>query len=230
MRFKYAVVGATGNVGREILQILAEREVMAADVSAVASARSVGAEVSYGEDNVLGILDLNNFDFEGTDIVLSSPGAKVSAEYVPRATSAGAIVIDNTSHFRMDPDIPLVVPEVNPEAIAEFRNRNIIANPNCSTIQLVVATTNCIVEQFGFAIIFLFRNSAIASGFTSGTTRGMSGSIRKCDVLSITIAPAEVARGTYSAETLAPGLDKTISVPSKSKLFKSRIPKTLSSP
>jgi aspartate-semialdehyde dehydrogenase len=139
MGHKYAVVGATGNVGREIIQILAERDVAVEDVSAVASARSVGAEVSYGEDHVLKILDLENFDFEGTDIILSSPGAKVSAEYVPRATSTGAIVIDNTSHFRMDPDVPLVVPEVNPEAIAEFRNRNVIANPNCSTIQLVVA-------------------------------------------------------------------------------------------
>ena len=139
MGHKYAVVGATGNVGREILQILAERDVAVEDVSAVASARSVGAEVSYGENDVLEIFDLANFDFEGTDIILSSPGAKVSAEYVPRATSTGAIVIDNTSHFRMDPDVPLVVPEVNPEAIAEFRNRNVIANPNCSTIQLVVA-------------------------------------------------------------------------------------------
>ena len=139
MGHKYAVVGATGNVGREILQILAERGVAVNDVAAVASERSVGAEVSYGEDHTLKIFDLKKFEFEGTDIVLSSPGAKVSAEYVPRATAAGAVVIDNTSQFRMDPDVPLVVPEVNPEAVSEFRNRNIIANPNCSTIQLVVA-------------------------------------------------------------------------------------------
>lgn len=139
MGHKFAIVGATGNVGREILQILAERGVPAEDVSAVASSRSVGAEVSYGEDHVLKIFDLADFDFEGTDIVLSSPGAAVSAKYVPRATAAGAVVIDNTSQFRMDPDVPLVVPEVNPEAIGEFRNRNIIANPNCSTIQLVMA-------------------------------------------------------------------------------------------
>ncbi len=139
MGFKYAVVGATGNVGREILQIMSERDVHAQDVVALASSRSVGAEVSYGEDEVLKIYDLETFDFEGIDIVLSSPGAKVSEKYVPRATSVGSVVIDNTSQFRMDPEVPLVVPEVNPEAIAEFRNRNIIANPNCSTIQLVVA-------------------------------------------------------------------------------------------
>ena len=139
MGFKYAVVGATGNVGREILQIMSERDVHAKDVVALASSRSVGAEVSYGEDEVLKIYDLETFDFEGIDIVLSSPGAKVSEKYVPRATSAGSVVIDNTSQFRMDPEVPLVVPEVNPEAIADFRNRNIIANPNCSTIQLVVA-------------------------------------------------------------------------------------------
>jgi aspartate-semialdehyde dehydrogenase len=139
MGYKFAVVGATGNVGREIMNIMAEREIPAEDVTAIASERSVGAEVSYGEDDVLKVQDLAAFDFEGTDIVLSSPGAKISAEYAPRATATGAVIIDNTSQFRMDPDVPLVVPEVNPEAIAEFRNRNIIANPNCSTIQLVVA-------------------------------------------------------------------------------------------
>ena len=139
MGIRYAVVGATGNVGREILQILAEREVPADDVTALASARSVGAEVSYGEDDVLEVAELAGFDFNGTDIVLSSPGAQVSAEHSPRAAKAGAVVIDNTSCFRMDPDVPLVVPEVNPEALAGWRNRNIIANPNCSTIQMVVA-------------------------------------------------------------------------------------------
>ena len=115
MGFKYAVVGATGNVGREILQIMSERDVDAKDVVALASSRSVGAEVSYGEDEVLKIYDLETFDFEGIDIVLSSPGAKVSEKYVPRATSAGSVVIDNTSQFRMDPEVPLVVPWVTPE-------------------------------------------------------------------------------------------------------------------
>jgi aspartate-semialdehyde dehydrogenase len=139
MGYKVAVVGATGNVGREVLSILAERKFPADEVIALASARSVGAEVSYGDDQTLKVRNLADFDFKGIDIVLSSPGAKVSAESSPRAAKAGAVVIDNTSYFRMDPDVPLVVPEVNPDAIAGFRKKGIIANPNCSTIQLVVA-------------------------------------------------------------------------------------------
>ncbi len=139
MGYKVAVVGATGNVGRELLQIMAERDFPADEVVALASSRSLGKEVSYGEDKILKVQDLANFDFTGTDIVLSSPGAKVSAEYSPKAAKAGAVVIDNTSHFRMDPDVPLVVPEVNPDAIAGFTKKGIIANPNCSTIQMVAA-------------------------------------------------------------------------------------------
>jgi aspartate-semialdehyde dehydrogenase len=139
MSTKYAVVGATGNVGREILQILADKGVPVKDVTAIASERSVGAEVSYGEDDILKVQNLADFNFKGTDIVLSSPGAKVSAVHSPRAAKAGAVVIDNTSHWRMDPDVPLVVPEVNPEAISQYRKKGIIANPNCSTIQMVVA-------------------------------------------------------------------------------------------
>jgi len=138
MGYKVAVVGATGNVGHEILSILDERKFPADEVIALASSRSVGKEVSYG-DNDLKVRDLATFDFSGVDIVLSSPGARVSAEYSPKAAKAGAVVIDNTSHFRMDPDVPLVVPEVNPGAIADHTKRNIIANPNCSTIQMVVA-------------------------------------------------------------------------------------------
>ncbi len=139
MACRFAVVGATGNVGREILQILSERGVSPENVTALASARSNGVSVSYGEDAELKVGDLADFDFRDTDIVLSSPGAKVSAAFVPKAVAAGAVVIDNTSHFRMDPDVPLVVPEVNGEALADYRRRNIIANPNCSTIQLVMA-------------------------------------------------------------------------------------------
>src|ERR1700735_170029 len=139
MGFKVAVVGATGNVGREILATLAEREFPCDEVIALASSRSLGRQVSFGEDDVLDIQVLDSFDFKGTDIVLSSPGAKVSAEFAPRAAKAGAVVIDNTSHWRMDPDVPLVVPEVNPQAIAQYDKRGIIANPNCSTIQMVVA-------------------------------------------------------------------------------------------
>ena len=139
MGFRVAVVGATGNVGREILTTLAEREFPADDVVALASSRSIGREVSFGEDDVLKVQGLDTYDFRGIDIVLSSPGAKVSDLFAPRAAKAGAVVIDNTSRFRMEPDVPLVVPEVNPQAIAQYSKRGIIANPNCSTIQMVVA-------------------------------------------------------------------------------------------
>lgn len=138
MGYKVAVVGATGNVGHEILKILDERNFPADDVIALASSRSVGKEVSFGDED-LKVQDLSKFDFKGVDIVLSSPGGKVSAEYSPKAAAAGAVVIDNTSYWRMDPDVPLVVPEVNPDAIAGYKNKGIIANPNCSTIQMVVA-------------------------------------------------------------------------------------------
>ncbi|HMR29581.1 MAG TPA: aspartate-semialdehyde dehydrogenase [Geminicoccaceae bacterium] len=139
MGYRVAVVGATGAVGNEILSIMAETEFPADEVVALASARSAGKEVSFGEDTTLKVKDLATFDFEGTDIVLSSPGASVSQVYSPKAAAAGAVVIDNTSHFRMFPDVPLVVPEVNREALEGFRQRNIVANPNCSTIQMVVA-------------------------------------------------------------------------------------------
>lgn len=138
MGYKVAVVGASGNVGREILATLKERNFPISEIVALASQRSAGGEVSFG-DKDLKIEDLAKYDFKGTDIVLSSAGAKVSAEFVPRATAAGAVVIDNTSQFRMDPDVPLVVPEVNPEALADYKKKGIIANPNCSTIQMVVA-------------------------------------------------------------------------------------------
>ena len=138
MGYKVAVVGASGNVGREILATLKERNFPISEIVALASSRSAGTEVSFGDDD-LKIQDLAKYDFKGTDIVLSSAGAKVSAEFAPRAAAAGAVVIDNTSQFRMDPDVPLVVPEVNPEALADYKKKNIIANPNCSTIQMVVA-------------------------------------------------------------------------------------------
>jgi aspartate-semialdehyde dehydrogenase len=139
MGFKVAVVGATGNVGREMLTILAERNFPVDEMVALASSASFGREVSFGEDDVLRVQPLDTFDFKGIDIVLSSPGSKVSKMFAPRAAKAGAVVIDNTSAFRMEPDVPLVVPEVNPEAIAQYQKRHIIANPNCSTIQMVVA-------------------------------------------------------------------------------------------
>jgi aspartate-semialdehyde dehydrogenase len=139
MGYKVAVAGATGNVGREILQCLWERAFPVDEVVALASERSVGREVSFGEDDVLKVRALEDFDFKGFDIALFSPGSKASAAHAPRAGAAGCVVIDNSSHFRMDPDVPLVVPEVNPQAIAQHTKRNIIANPNCSTIQMVVA-------------------------------------------------------------------------------------------
>ena len=139
MGYRVAVVGATGAVGHEMLAILAERGFPADEVVALASKNSAGKEVSFGDDGVLTVGVLDEFDFAGTDIALFSPGAKVSAAHAPRAAKAGCVVIDNTSHFRMEPDVPLVVPEVNGDAIAGYVRRNIIANPNCSTIQLVVA-------------------------------------------------------------------------------------------
>jgi aspartate-semialdehyde dehydrogenase len=138
MAYRVAVVGATGAVGREILKVLAERKFPVSDIAALASGRSVGQDVSFGDKRILKIQALDSFDFKGWDIGLFSPGAAVSAIHAPRAAEAGCIVIDNTSHFRMEPDVPLVVPEVNPEALSRIR-RGIIANPNCSTIQMVVA-------------------------------------------------------------------------------------------
>ncbi len=139
MGYRVAVVGATGAVGREILKTLAERNFPITDIAAVASGRSAGQEVSFGEDRTLKVQALDTFDFTGWDIGLFSPGGAVSAVHAPRAAAQGCVVIDNTSEFRMDPDVPLVVPEVNPQHLAQFKKRNIIANPNCSTIQMLVA-------------------------------------------------------------------------------------------
>lgn len=135
---KIAVVGATGNVGREILNILAERKFPASEVIALASKNSIGKKVSFGDKN-LEISVLDDYDFSDTAIALFSPGGKVSAIYAPKAASQGCVVIDNTSHFRMDKDVPLIVPEVNKSAISGYKARNIIANPNCSTMQMLVA-------------------------------------------------------------------------------------------
>jgi aspartate-semialdehyde dehydrogenase len=138
MGLRVAVVGATGNVGREMLAILDERLFPADEVAAVASRRSVGTEVSFG-DKTLKCQDLEHFDFSGYDICLMSAGGTVSKEWSPRIGAAGCVVIDNSSAWRMDPRVPLVVPEVNPDAVMGFDKLNIVANPNCSTAQLVVA-------------------------------------------------------------------------------------------
>ena len=138
MSYKVAVVGATGNVGREMLNILAERGFPASEVVALASTRSVGTEVSFG-DKVLKVGTLENFDFSDTDIALMSAGGEVSKQWSPKIAAQGAVVIDNSSAWRYDAAVPLIVPEVNADAIAGFARKNIIANPNCSTAQLVVA-------------------------------------------------------------------------------------------
>ena len=138
MGFKVAVVGATGNVGREMLNILEERKFPADEVVAIASRRSQGTEVSFG-DATLKVKALEHYDFSDVDICLMSAGGSVSKEWSPKIAAQGAIVIDNSSAWRYDSDVPLIVPEVNADAIAGFAKKNIIANPNCSTAQLVVA-------------------------------------------------------------------------------------------
>ncbi|TPG49128.1 aspartate-semialdehyde dehydrogenase [Sphingomonas glacialis] len=140
MGYRIVVAGATGNVGREMLNILAEREFPLADVAVVASSRSQGDEVDFGETGrKLKIQNIDHFDPTGWDMALFAIGSEATAIHAPRFAAAGCTVIDNSSLYRMDPDVPLIVPEVNPDAIAGYTKRNIIANPNCSTAQMVVA-------------------------------------------------------------------------------------------
>ena len=140
MGYRVVVVGATGNVGREMLNILAERQFPIDELAAVASPRSTGTIIDFGDSGTeLKVRNIEHFDFAGWDIALFSAGSAASKQYGPIAAAAGCTVIDNSSHFRMDPDVPLIVPEVNPQAIDLYRKRNIIANPNCSTAQMVVA-------------------------------------------------------------------------------------------
>ncbi len=140
MGYKVAVVGATGNVGREMLTILAEREFPIDELAAVASSRSQGTEIEIGDTGkMLKVQNIEHFDFSGWDIALFAAGSGPTKEYAPKAAAAGCVVIDNSSLYRMDPDVPLIVPEVNPDAIEGYKARNIIANPNCSTAQMVVA-------------------------------------------------------------------------------------------
>src|SRR6201985_251778 len=138
MGYSVAVVGATGNVGREMLDILVEREFPADEMVALASRKSLGVEVSYG-DRTLKVKALEHYDFSSTDICLMSAGSAVSKEWSPKIAAAGAVVIDNSSCWRYDAAVPLIVPEVNADAVTGFRKKGIIANPNCSTAQLVVA-------------------------------------------------------------------------------------------
>jgi aspartate-semialdehyde dehydrogenase len=140
MGYRVAIVGATGNVGREMLNILAERQFPVDEVAAVASARSTGDIIDFGDSGQeLKVKNLEHFDFSGWDMALFAAGSDISKVHAPRAAQAGCTVIDNSSFYRMDPDVPLIVPEVNAEAISGYTRKNIIANPNCSTAQLVVA-------------------------------------------------------------------------------------------
>ena len=138
MGYRVAVVGATGNVGREMLNILAERQFPVDEIVALASRRSLGSEISFG-DKTLKSKDLDTFDFTGWDIALFAVGSEATKKYAPAAAKAGCVVIDNSSLYRYDQDVPLIVPEVNPEAVHGYSKKNIIANPNCSTAQMVVA-------------------------------------------------------------------------------------------
>ena len=139
MSFKIVVVGATGAVGREMLQTLEERSFPIKEVVALASEKSIGKEVSFGEKKSLMVQNLENFDFTGFDIALFSAGSSISEKFGPKAAKQGAVVIDNSSRWRMESDVPLIVPEVNSGALAGYSKRNIVANPNCSTAQLVMA-------------------------------------------------------------------------------------------
>ena len=140
MGYKIVVVGATGNVGREMLNVLVEREFPYDELAAVASSRSQGSEIEIGDTGkMLKVQNIEHFDFAGWDMALFAAGSAATKEYAPKAAAAGCVVIDNSSLYRMDPDVPLIVPEVNPEAISGYTKRNIIANPNCSTAQMVVA-------------------------------------------------------------------------------------------
>ena len=140
MGYRVVVAGATGNVGREMLNILAEREFPVDEIAVLASSRSQGSEIEFGETGrMLKVQNIDNFDFSGWDIALFAIGSTATKVHAPRAAAAGCTVIDNSSLYRMDPDVPLIVPEVNPDAIDGYKARNIIANPNCSTAQMVVA-------------------------------------------------------------------------------------------
>ena len=184
-KFDVAVVGATGAVGEAMLEILAERKFPVGKVHALASERSVGKKVEFG-NRELAVSDLAEFDFSTVQIGLFSAGGSVSAEFAPQAAAAGCVVIDNTSHFRYDEDVPLVVPEVNPDAIAEYRTRGIIANPNCSTIQMVVALKP-IYDAVGIERINVATYQAV-----SGAGRGAMDELVRQTALLMNGRPMEI--------------------------------------
>ena len=191
--YDVAVVGATGAVGEVMLSILAERDFPVGNVYPLASARSAGGTVRF-KDRDLVIQDLADFDFSQAQIGLFSAGASISAEHAPRAAAAGCVVVDNTSHFRYDDDIPLVVPEVNPHAIAGYKTRGIIANPNCSTIQMLVALKP-LHDAAGIERINVATYQAVSGSgkpaideLTRQTTRWMEGGELECEVYPKPIA------------------------------------------
>ncbi|MGH8427965.1 MAG: aspartate-semialdehyde dehydrogenase [Gammaproteobacteria bacterium] len=192
--FNVAVVGATGLVGRTMLEMLAVRNFPVGKIHALASERSEGEWIEFGKRR-LKVEVLDAFDFAGTDIVLSSAGAEVSREFAPRAATAGATVIDNTSVFRYESDVPLVVPEVNPEKIADRRHRGIIANPNCSTIQLVVALKP-IYDAVGIERINVVTYQSVSGAGKKGVEELAAQSARLLNGQSIdecTVAPRQIA-------------------------------------
>ncbi len=175
--YDVAVVGATGAVGEAMLSILEERNFPVGEVYALASANSVGKRIAFKGGSLV-VKDLATFDFSKAQVGLFSAGGSVSAEYAPKAAAAGCVVIDNTSHFRYDDDIPLVVPEVNPEKIADYKNRGIIANPNCSTIQMLVALKP-IYDAVGIARINVCTYQAVSGTGKKGSRKWLS-KPRKC--------------------------------------------------
>jgi aspartate-semialdehyde dehydrogenase len=166
MGLKVAIAGATGNVGREMLNILAERAFPVSDVVALASQRSIGQEVSFG-DKTLTVKALEHYDFRGTDICLMSAGGEVSKVWSPKIGAQGCVVIDNSSAWRYDSDVPLIVPEVNPDAISGFSRKNIIANPNCSTAQLVVALKP-LHDRFGIKRVVVSTYQSVSGAGKDG--------------------------------------------------------------
>jgi aspartate-semialdehyde dehydrogenase len=174
-KYNIAVAGATGMVGREIVKILEERKFPVGELRLLASKRSEGEEIWFNNKKI-SVQVLDDETFEGMDIGLFSPGASVSAVYAPKAAAAGCVVIDNTSKFRMDPDVPLVVPEVNPEDIAQYKKKNIIANPNCSTIQMVTALKP-IHDRFEIKRVVVSTYQAV-SGAGKDAMEELSGQVR----------------------------------------------------
>jgi len=192
-QYNIAVVGATGVVGESILSILAQRNFPVADIYALASSRSAGKTIEFRGEEIQ-VQDLETFDFNGVDIGLFSPGASVSDIYAPKAAEAGCVVIDNTSRFRYEEDIPLVVPEVNQHAVAQYQNRGIIANPNCSTIQMLVALKP-IQDAVGLARINVCTYQAV-----SGTGKAAIDELQKQTVdllnmrsVSTSVYPKQIA-------------------------------------